>query len=228
MALVYVPAGEFTMGTNEEGDEEPVHTVYLDGYYIDKYEVSNAQYQRCVEAGACEQSGCRNESAYSAPDWPVVCVDWNQAKAYCQWAGARLPTEAEWEKAARGTDARTYPWGNEAPDCSRANYCPGWPGKCCVGGTSRVGDYASGASPYGALDMAGNVWEWTADWYASDYYSRSPANNPQGPDSGQRRVLRGGSWSYQFADIRAVHRYHLDPSASGHPIGFRCVVSPGG
>ncbi|NLI41381.1 MAG: SUMF1/EgtB/PvdO family nonheme iron enzyme, partial [Caldisericales bacterium] len=172
MLMVYVPAGEFEMG-DEDGalDEQPVHTVYLDEYWIDQTEVTNGQYERCVAADSCtvpKSSYSSTRDSYygnrSYADYPVIYVDWNQADAYCKWAGGRLPTEAEWEKASRGTDGRDYPWGDSI-DENHANYDGN------IGDTSEVGRYPKGASPYGALDMAGNVWEWVSDWYAEDYYS---------------------------------------------------------
>jgi formylglycine-generating enzyme required for sulfatase activity len=177
MVMVYVPEGEFLMGSPSgqgNDDEHPQHTVYLDAFWIDQTEVTNAQYRKCLEAGVCRKPVCWDNSDYNAPDQPVVCVSWGDARTYCEWAGVRLPSEAEWEKAARGTDGRVYPWGNEAPICERANYA------VCVGKAASAGSYPAGVSPYGALDMAGNVWEWVADWYAGNYYSRSPARNPQG------------------------------------------------
>jgi formylglycine-generating enzyme required for sulfatase activity/predicted Ser/Thr protein kinase len=232
MIMVYVPAGEFLMGSTDADssaadDEKPQHTVTLDAFWIDRTEVTNAQYRRCVEAGACQEPGCWDNDAYNAPDQPVVCVSRDDAQAYAAWVGGRLPTEAEWEKAARGSDGRVYPWGNEAPDCKRANY---W-GKdgSCVGHTAVVGSYPTGASPYGALDMAGNVWEWVNDWYDSDYYANSPTNNPKGPDSGDFKVLRGGSWDGTPIDVRAAHRSVGSPSGRNDLVGFRCAAgSPGG
>jgi len=249
MVMVYVPAGEFLMGSTDADidailarcsdckrewytDEQPQHTVYLDAFWIDRTEVTNAQFRKCVEAGACQApTTCDwGEPTYndgSKADYPAVCVSWNQAQAYCRWAGVRLPTEAEWEKAARGTDGRTYPWGNQAPDCNRANY---W-GKDggCVGRTTAVGSFPTGASPYGALDMAGNVWEWVSDWYDGDYYSRSPARNPTGPDSGQARVLRGGSWDFIWLYSRAALRVNFIPAYRVNGVGFRCgAAAPGG
>ena len=228
MVMVYVPAGEFEMGGSDAdawNREKPVHPVDLDAYWIDKYEVSNAQYALCVAAGDCTKpssTGSRDRSNYYGnPDYdnyPVIYVSWHQAQAYCQWAGGELPTEAQWEKAARGTDSRTYPWGNESPTSSLARY--NWN----TGDTSPVTDYESGASPYGALNMAGNVWEWVRDWYDSNYYSNSPAENPSGPASGGYRVLRGGSWSNDNWYVRAAFRGSDSPTLTSVYIGFRCAL----
>ena len=222
--LVYVPEGEFLMGSEDEDaedQEKPEHTVYLDAFWIYQHEVTNDQYRQCVEDNGCSQP--RNTSAFASSsygDHPVVYVNWNQAGDYCQWAGGRLPSEAEWEKAARGTDGRLYPWGEESPTCDLANYSG------CEGGTVPVGSYPSGASPYGALDMAGNVWEWVADWFADRYYSNSPYMNPSGPASGGTRVIRGGSWSYNEWLLRVSSRYGSSPAASSFYYGFRCFRSP--
>ncbi|MGC9025362.1 MAG: formylglycine-generating enzyme family protein, partial [Chloroflexia bacterium] len=231
MVMVYVPAGEFLMGSSDadpmaDSDGKPQHTVYLDAYWIDRTEVTNAQYRRCVEAGACSAPGCWGDSNLNGAEQPVVCVDWHQAQAYCAWAGGRLPTEAEWEKAARGTDGRIYPWG-DAFDGSRLN-CDedrcgdGWPY------AAPVVSFPRGASPYGALDMAGNVWEWVSDWYDGGYYAGSPSRNPSGPASGDIKVLRGGSWYIDNpASLRAANRVGDDPDLRVDGIGFRCVVAPG-
>jgi formylglycine-generating enzyme required for sulfatase activity len=232
---ILIPAGSFQMGCDSSnsaetcrGDEQPLHTVTLDGYYIDKYEVTNARYKACVDAGGCTAPGSVNSDTRSPyygtstyADYPVIWVTWHQARAFCAWAGKRLPTEAEWEKAARGSsDTRKYPWGNEAPGCSRLNY------GSCVGDTSRVGAYPSGASPYGVMDMAGNVWEWVNDWYGASYYSVSPSVNPQGPATGEYRVLRGGSWENGGYDVRSAFRVRNSPGY-WYFYGFRCVRPTG-
>jgi formylglycine-generating enzyme required for sulfatase activity len=223
--MVYVPAGEFLMGGPDSNpdaldEDQPEHTVYLDAFWIDKTEVTNAQYRKCVEAGACEEPGCRSPEKYSAPDQPVVCVSWDEAQAYASWVGGRLPTEAEWEKAARGTDGRIYPWGDSAPDCDKANYLD------CAESPPPVGSHPEGASPYGVLDMAGNAVEWVADWYDEEYYSRSPDRNPQGPDTGDFRVLRGGSFDDNQRWIRCAGRYWISPDSRDRASGFRVVLSP--
>ena len=218
MTLVYVPEGKFKMG-GEYDDEKPIHTVYLDAFWIDQTEVTNAMYEMCVEAGACKYPS--NEAYYVSErysDHPVIYVNWNRANAYCEWAGRRLPTEAEWEKAARGMDGRTYPWG-ENIDSNLANYNKN------IGDTTEVGSYLDGASPYGALDMAGNVWEWVADWYGENHYSSSPFANPTGPSTGVYRVLRGGSWYSQVKLIRPVNRQRRPPSLAHNRGGFRCATS---
>jgi formylglycine-generating enzyme required for sulfatase activity len=243
--LVFVPAGEFIMGSdNGNSDEKPVHTVFLDSYWIDSTEVTNAMYAKCVEAGVCRPSS--KTSSYTHPsyygnsefdDYPVIYVDWNKANTYCEWVGRRLPTEAEWEKAARGVDRRTYPWGNGF-DCKRGNfddetqldnyvvsgeaYCDGFPD------TSPVGWFINGRSPYGAYDMAGNVWEWVNDWYDSAYYGKSSSSNPLGPGTGQSRVRRGGSWYDYYGDVRSAVRNGGDPGITDINVGFRCTrgISP--
>jgi formylglycine-generating enzyme required for sulfatase activity/tRNA A-37 threonylcarbamoyl transferase component Bud32 len=229
MVLVWVPEGEFSMGSDIGGTgDKPAHIVYLDGYWMDRTEVTNGMYALCVVAGVCNQPGSTSsytrtsyygDSQYK--DYPVIYVDWNQATAYCEWAGRRLPSEAQWEKAARGTDGRTYPWGNTAPDANLANYNEN------KGDTTAVGSYPSGASPYGIMDMAGNVWEWVADWYAETYYSSSTATNPQGPASGSNRALRGGSWYNNVTNACCSYRHRGTPGNSTTSIGFRCALSPG-
>jgi formylglycine-generating enzyme required for sulfatase activity len=225
MVMVYVPAGEFLMGS-EKGvnDEKPQHRVTLDAFWIDQTEVTNGMYAKCVADGQCEppqEIGSSTHSNYyddnQYADYPVINMDWNKANAYCGWAGRRLPTEAEWEKAARGSDGRTYPWGEQSPTCSFANF------RGCEGDTTGVGSYPQGASMYGALDMVGNAWEWVADWYSDTYYIGSPSENPQGPDSGQYRVLRGGSWNCDEWYLRSSNRFRNLPDSVVNDYGFRCV-----
>lgn len=225
MVMMYVPAGEFTMGSDRgEPNEKPVHTVYLDAYWIDRTEVTNGMYIRCVEAGACDPpsdySSNNRIHYHSDPkyvDYPVIYVDWYDAEAYCEWAEVRLPTEAEWEKASRGTDGREYPWGDGIPTCSLANY---W---LCNGDTNKVSSYADGRSLYDVYDLAGNVWEWVSDWYGE--YSPLPVNNPTGPASGEYRVWRGGSLGYEEYWLRSSFRNWADPELSNDSIGFRCSRS---
>lgn len=239
--MVYVPAGEFTMGSDDgDSNEKPVHTVSLDTYWIDKYEVTNALYKKCVGKGNCarpaETKSYTRNSYYSNSQYdiyPVIYVSWNDARDYCAWAGKRLPTEAEWEKAARGADGQIYPWGDEwdVRTTRRLNFSdknnPTGPSDTFAndgyGDTAPVGSYQNGASPYGALDMAGNVWEWVNDLYDSAYYSTSPRENPQGPSSGQSRVLRGGSFDYLPSSARAAYRGFNAPDYRSSSLGFRCA-----
>ena len=228
MTQVYVPAGSFTRGSDSgSSDERPAHTVTLDAFWIDKTEVTNAIYAWCVKAGMCSapsQTKSYTRSSYYGnsqyDNYPVIYVSWNDANKYCGWAGRRLPTEAEWEKAARGTDGRTYPWGNAAPDQNKSNYSRN------VGDTTEVGKYPSGASIYGALDMVGNVSEWVNDWYHETYYINSPSQNPFGPVLGAYRALRGGAWYGNDYIVRASYRGGNVPTSSGDNLGFRCASSP--
>ena len=229
MEMVYVPGGTFQMGTTEGYDtEQPVHAVTLDSFWIDRTEVTNAQYASCVTGGTCSppsESGSDTRDSYYGDsqygDYPVVWVSWYDADAYCRWVGGRLPTEAEWEYAARGPDGNVYPWGNDPPGDTLLNY------NINVGDTTEVGSYPDGASWVGATDMAGNVWEWVNDWYADDYYAISPAENPIGPDTGDLKVLRGGSWSGLEESVRAAFRSNFRPVNRVDGVGFRCVVEPG-
>jgi formylglycine-generating enzyme required for sulfatase activity len=243
--MVYIPEGEFIMGSEEgDSDEQSVHTVYLDAFYIDKTEVTNAQFAQFLneqgnqeEGGAIwldigsehcliTQTGEQYQPRSGYENHPVIEVSWYGARAYCQWAGKRLPTEAEWEKAARGTDGRTYPWG-EGIDCDRAQYFG------CEGRTVPVGSKPKGRSPYGALDMAGNVWEWTASLWGEDL-SEPEFKYPYYPDDGREdlhaptavlRVFRGGSWKRTRSLARCAYRHRGGPGLRIDDVGFRCAWS---
>jgi formylglycine-generating enzyme required for sulfatase activity len=222
--MVLLPAGEFQMGDSfSEGwdRERPVHIVYVDNFYMDIYLVTNEQYKKFMDATGHNAPMFWNDPDYNGPDYPVVGVSWYDAEAYCKWAGKRLPTEAEWEKAARGDLVnKRYPWGN---NLSRddANYS-GKGGKDIWKYSSPVGSFPKNG--YGLYDMAGNVWEWCADWYDEKYYSISPKLNPKGPDSGKYKSLRGGSWYYNGNyGLRITYRFTGLPSLGNTFFGFRCV-----
>lgn len=232
---VAVPAGPFVMGSERgAADERPVHAVEVARFRLDRHEVTNARYRACVERGPCTRpalSTSHQRARYfddpAFGDHPVIFVSWAQADRFCRFAGGRLPTEAEWEKSARGAapDRREFPWGDEPPDCLRANM-GGVDG--CVGDTDRVGQRPAGASPFGALDMAGNVWEWVADWYAAGYYGASPARDPRGPGSGTLKVMRGGCWESGASSLRVSCRRAELPAAWADNVGFRCAYPAGG
>jgi formylglycine-generating enzyme required for sulfatase activity len=225
------------MGSNDYDNERPPHMVYLDAFWIDKYEVTNSVYKKCVDAGKCQPPSTNSSNTRSSyfgnsqyDNYPVINVSWNDATTFCNWAGKRLPTEAEWEKAARGTDGRKYPWG-DTWDGMRLNSCD----KNCpfawkdngiddkYADTAPVGSYPNGASPYGLMDMAGNVWEWVADWYDGSYYKNSPPRNPKNETPGPDHVLRGGSWDNDVNKVRAATRHNGAPDAHGFAYGFRCA-----
>jgi formylglycine-generating enzyme required for sulfatase activity len=254
--MVSVPSGIFIMGSDKGAPYEgPPRKVYLDGYYIDRYEATNALYQKFVNDGGYENPKYWSQEGwdwkengrisypgfwlgkeysksqfgweYHKPDQPVAGVSWYEADAFCRWAGKRLPTEAEWEKAARGEDGRTYPWGEDPPDCSYANYAG------CLQNPAPVGSSEKGKSPYGLYDMAGNVWEWVSDWFTEDYFKEDREKevlvNPKGPEKGSVKTRKGGAWYYEERNIRTYTRwrnppeYRDYPSVKGCPIGFRCA-----
>jgi len=216
-----VPAGTFTMGSDSgSSDEQPVHEVYLDSFFIDKFEVTYNAYKLCWDADICHAP--YHYSSYVEPsnrdygEYPVTYVDFKLAQAYCTWRGAELPTEAQWEKAARGTDGRTYPWG-EGIDCSHAIYAG------CARGKIAVGSYEKGVSPYGLYDMAGNLWEWVADWYSETFYQISPFENPIWTSTGYYHVARGGSWQSKEDELRTANRKRFVTESSYDNVGFRCA-----
>ena len=232
--MAQIPAGCFDMGdTFNEGypDELPVHNVCISAFEMDIHEVTNAEYKACVDDGACTppegRKSATRDSYYGNPeyaDFPVIRVDWIQANEYCAWAGKRLPTEAEWEYAARGGLAgKRYPWGDAISGADANFYDSGDPWD---NDTSKVEYYdpqPTSPNGYGLYDMAGNVWEWVNDWYKGTYYQESPHNDPQGPPSGTDRVLRGGSWRHSPSLVRVSYRSRPDPDYGRHAIGFRCA-----
>ena len=237
MVLLYVPAGNFWMGSDPAmdstaaQDEMPIHFIYLDAFWIDRTEVSNGMYKNCVIAGECRPPESdkmpSNRDYYNSPifdNYPVVYISREDAASYCVWAGRRIPTEAQWEKAARGTDKRIYPWGNLLDFDKRASF-----GLVTnLGLPSPVGSFPDGASPYGALDMAGNVFEWVSDIYNATYYHSSEPSNPLGPVLGEYAVVRGGSWVIKDpAKLKTTYRLANLPSNRDADDGFRCVLPVG-
>ncbi len=261
--MVLVPVGPFEMGTDADvalvecqilfepySDEncqrlwftveEPIHTITLGDFYIDQYEVTNAMYQLCVDAGRCNEPNSVSSSTRASyygnslyENYPVIHVSWHDAKAYCEWRNDRLPTEAEWEKAARGTAGHLYP-GSNGFDGRLVNFCDrncgeDWSNTDYDDGysdTAPVGSYPVGVSSYGVHDMAGNVWEWVVDWYEENYYANSNSANPQGPTSGDDRLMRGGSWYANGFLLRTTNRFWTDPTDSFDTVGIRCARSP--
>ena len=227
--MVLVPAGEFAMGSPEgEGgsDEHPPHMVDLDAFYIDQYEVTVERYKRFLtQAKRAHPKYWEQVELKRDAQKPVVGIDWDDAQAYCKWAGKRLPSEAEWEKAARGTDKRPYPWGTKEPDSNLANFGQSYePENPYAEKLKAVGLYEWGKSPYGAYDMAGNVWEWVADWYDAAYYGNSPSKNPQGPSSSRKhKLLRGGSWYSYPKTLRSSNRFRERSTPPYASLGVRCA-----
>jgi sulfatase modifying factor 1 len=234
--MVLIPEGSFPMGVphgDRDGgrDEYPRHDVFVNDFYIDKFELTNSRYLEFVKATNHRvpqnpKNATRNlwegdTITESLADRPVVNVDWADAQAYCQWAGKRLPTEAEWEKAAKGTADRRFPWGNVEPTNKHLNFNQQWIGEKTL---MPVGSYELGKSPFGVYDMAGNVWEWVNDWYDAKYYEKSPAKNPMGPESGTKRVLRGSGWQNETPTVRIFTRVDSDPTIRNESTGFRCAM----
>jgi formylglycine-generating enzyme required for sulfatase activity len=226
--MVLIPTGEFWMGGDGPialDDERPRHKVWVDAYFMDLYEVTTIRYAAFLAAsGRAAPWLWDSVNLQLHGNRPVIGVDWEDAEAYCRWAGKRLPTEAEWERAARGTDARSYPWGNAAPTAEFANHALGARFSYSQVLTP-VGQYEKGKSPFGLYDLAGNVWEWVQDWYGTTYYEQSPERNPSGPDGGQFKVLRGGSWSDGPKYLLTYGRFKLPPTTRNSYTGFRCARS---
>jgi len=237
--MVYVPAGEFLMGTSDADieyykeifplrdiarfdNERPQRTVFVDAFYIDKFEVTNQQYKKFLTETGYEPKHYLDYSPYNTPNFPAAVLEWEDAVAYAEWAGKRLPTEAEWEKAARGTDGRIWPWGNEW-DGTKLSGNDGTGMRDGYKETAPVGQFPQGASPYGAHDMAGNLWEWVADWYDENYYHTAPTKvNPKGPETGDGHVLKGGGWAENLDFTRCANRLGGNPGSLLR--GFRCAM----
>ena len=237
--MILIPAGPFLMGSNDGlPNERPEHTVTLNAYYIDQFEVTSGRYQKFIESARRNVPPTwDDESVQAMGDLPAVGMSWTDAAAYCKWAGRRLPTEAEWEKAARGTDGRRYPWGHMQPFVDIANYNRGmWVSEAITlvpvnsgleGMSVRHGLKDGGKSPYGLFHMAGNAAEWVADWYDREFYQKSVDKNPTGPSTGEKHVMRGGSWADLPIALRVTARFSADPDFEERTIGFRCAVDPG-
>jgi len=232
-----VPSAPFKMGSQDGlPNERPEHQVQLDSYYIDQYEVTMGLYRKFLESGKYDSPPTwDDEAATTVGDRPAVGMKWGDAAAYCEWVGKRLPTEAEWEKAARGTDGRRYPWGHMQPFVDIANYNRGmWVNETVTlvpvtsgleGMSVRHGLKTGGKSPYGLAHMAGNAAEWVSDWYDREYYQQSPEKNPTGPPKGERRVIRGGSWSDLPPALRVTARFSAEPEFEDRTVGFRCALA---
>jgi formylglycine-generating enzyme required for sulfatase activity len=234
--MILIPAGPFLMGSNDGlPNERPEHTVTLNAYYIDQFEVTAGRYQKFIESAKRDLPPTwDDEAAQTLSDLPAVGMSWTDAAAYCKWAGRRLPTEAEWEKAARGTDGRRYPWGHMQPFVDIANYNRGvWVSEAITlvpvssgleGMSVRHGLKEGGKSPYGLFHMAGNAAEWVADWYDREFYQKSPDKSPTGPATGEKRVIRGGSWADLPTALRVTARFAAEPDFEERTIGFRCAM----
>lgn len=236
--MVFVPAGDFLMGSSDADiklyeeifplrdisrfdNERPQRKVYLDAFYIDQFEVTNKQFKKFLTETGYKPKLYLDRPPYNEPNLPAAVLDWTDAITYAEWAGKRLPTEAEWEKAARGTDGRIWPWGNEWD----ATKLSGNDGTGLIDGyelTAPIGQFPQGVSPYGAYDMAGNLWEWVSDWYDPDYYDYAPNTNPAGPETGDGHVLKGGGWAENLDFTRCANRFGGNPGSL--IIGFRCAM----
>jgi len=234
--MVLIPEGAFEMGSRRSlreldpvaifqadrhmlGPEDPAHEVILDAYYIDLYEVANADYKKYLEATRTTTlPRYWEDTNFNQPTQPVVGVTWKEAQVFCQWKNKRLPTEAEWEKAARGKRPVKYPWGNEEPDKTRLNF------NNHIGKTAPVGSYPTGKSDYGVFDLSGNVAEWVKDWHFPEYYLFSPKENPPGPEKGHYKIIRGGNWKNNAEDVRLTYRNATVPKARSKTVGFRCAA----
>ena len=236
--MVLIPEGFYEMGSRRSlrelnptalfqadrhmlGPEDPAHEVFTAAFFIDKNETTNAQYRKYIESTGARAPRFFKDNKFNDPDQPVVGVNFKEAQSYCLWAGKRLPTEAEWEKAGRGQAPVHFPWGNEPPDGTRTNFNEEH------GKTTKVGSFESGKSAYGVYDLSGNVAEWVQDWHFPEYYLFSPKKNPRGPDKGQYKVIRGGNWRNNGADIRLTYRNATTPKNRSNSIGFRCVKDIG-
>jgi formylglycine-generating enzyme required for sulfatase activity len=252
-SMVFIPPNEFIMGLDDKNcncPEYPAHKVNLNGFYIDVFEVTNAQYEKFIEANGYNDSTLWTPEGWlfrlknninlpkfwyddnyglKNPNRPVVGISWYEAYAYAKWKGKRLPTEAEWERSARGNQQSIlkpiYPWGTDEPDLNRCNYGYIY-GNTLYGGTKDVGSFETGKSPDGIYDMAGNVSEWCFDWYKFDYYSETSSDNPQGPEYGEYKSVRGGSWLYYKRFIRTTTRDFAEPNTRSNIIGLRCARTP--
>ncbi len=235
--MALIAQGEFTMGSfhslkeldpvsifqadrHHLGPEDPAHDVFLNSFYIDIFEVTNKDYKEYMKEKAISKAPrFFNNEDFNQPLQPVVGITWNEAQKYCDWKGKRLPTEAEWEKASRGKRSVKFPWGNQTPDKTKLNF------NNLVGKTTNVGSYEKGKSDYGVHDLSGNVSEWVKDWHDPEYYLFSPKENPQGPEKGKYKIIRGGNWRNGPEDVRLTYRNATVPKVRNKTVGFRCAVN---
>jgi formylglycine-generating enzyme len=219
---VFIPAGSFIMGDDENS---PRREIFVDAFYMDKYEVTVGRYAGFLKATGNVKIPEEWDTVdlQNGAELPVVGVDWQDADSYCRWAGRRLPTEAEWERAARGNDERKYPWGNDAPSTEHAKFARPYKNSVYKDGVARVGTYSKGVSPFGIYELSGNVWEWVSDWYAESFHP-DYARNPKGPDKGTHKVMRGGGWYDQSDRITTTKRIYADPVQRDDEVGFRCAI----